>query len=469
MTRNKIKAKKQTKTPPVKMGDIVTGEVIDITFQGLGVVKIDGYPVFVVDTIPGELVEIKVNRVLANYAFGDCLKIIKESPDRVKVSHNQLITSGIAPLVNLKYEAQLKLKQKQVESLFRKNGIEVEVEETIGMEKPYHYRNKTVVPIQKKDGKLITGFYKRGSHNLVPIEDYYLNDPKIDEAIVIVRDILDKYDLSVWDDDTKEGELRYLMVRRGYYSHEMMVGIISATKSLTHEEEIIEDIKQALPELKSLILNYNPRQTNVLLGTENRVLYGRDHIEDTLLGKKYEISLNSFYQVNPQTTEILYELAADKANLSIADIAIDAYSGIGTIGLTISDRVKQVLGVEVVEPAVLDAKNNAEINKITNAEFIVADAPTQMVKWKNEGLTPDVVFVDPPRKGLTKELISAIGIMRPKTFAYISCNPATLARDAVDILNEGYSIFGKVYPVDQFPQTTHVESVVIFKDMKNAK
>jgi 23S rRNA (uracil1939-C5)-methyltransferase len=463
MTRNKIKAPKHAKKAPVVKNQEIIGEVVDITFQGLGVVKVDNYPIFVVDAIPGEQVKVGVTRVLQNYAFGRMIERLVTSPNRVSVEHNQLITSGIAPLVNLKYEAQLELKQQQVKQLFKKVGLDVEVDPTIGMEKPYHYRNKTVVPVKYQDGKLVTGFYRRGSHNLVPIDDYYLNDPKIDQAIGTVRDILNAHGTTVWDDATKQGEIRYIMVRRGYYTHEMMVGLITATRELTNEAAIIEDIVAALPELKSLILNYNPRQTNVLLGTENRVLYGQSTIQDTILDNKFNIGLNSFYQVNPQTTEVLYSLAAQKAGLKPTDTVIDAYSGIGTIGLTVANQVQQVIGVEVVEPAVADAQVNMALNNIDNAVFIANDAPEQMRQWQAEGLQPEVVFVDPPRKGLTPELIEAVAGMAPETFVYISCNPATLARDAVQIIEQGFEIDGPVTPLDQFPQTTHVESIVVFK------
>lgn len=463
MTRNKIKAPRHAKKAPVVKNQEIIGEVVDITFQGLGVVKVDNYPIFVVDAIPGEQIKVGVTRVLQNYAFGRTIERLVASPNRVAVEHNQLITSGIAPLVNLKYEAQLELKRNQVQQLFKKVGLAVEVDPTIGMEKPYHYRNKTVVPVKYQDGKLVTGFYRRGSHNLVPIDDYYLNDPKIDQAIGVVRDILNAHGTTVWDDATKQGEIRYIMVRRGYYTHEMMVGLITATRELTNEAAIVADIVESLPELKSLILNYNPRQTNVLLGTENRVLHGQSTIQDTILSNKFNIGLNSFYQVNPQTTEVLYSLAAQKAGLKPTDTVIDAYSGIGTIGLTVANQVKKVIGVEVVEPAVEDAKVNMALNNVQNAAFIANDAPEQMRQWQAEGLKPEVVFVDPPRKGLTPELIEAVAGMAPETFVYISCNPATLARDAVQIIEQGFEIDGPVTPLDQFPQTTHVESIVVFK------
>ena len=256
------------------------------------------------------------------------------------------------------------------------------------------------------------------------------------------------------------------MARRGYYSHELMVVIVTNTKRLPQADEIATRLQAKLPELKSFIHNINHDDTNVIMGQWNETIWGADDIHDQLMGKDFVIGPNSFYQVNPQTTATLYTLAAEKAGLKPTDIAVDAYSGIGTITLSIADKVKHVYGVEVVENAVADAEQNARNNQIDNVTFVTADAPEQMVAWAAEGLKPNVVFVDPPRKGLTAELISAVAAMAPETFVYISCNPATLARDAVQILAEGFEIDGPVQPLDQFPQTTHVETITVFKRVK---
>ena len=453
--------------PPVQKNDQLIGDVIDFTFLGMGVIKVDNYPIFIANTIVGEKIEFIVTKVAASYAFGKVQTIIKESENRVKNLHPQLINSGIAPLIHIEYSEQLKLKQNQIEQLFKKQGVEVEVEPTIGMDEPTHYRNKTVVPIKNQDGKLVTGFYRRGSHRLVAIEDYYLNDPVIDQTVGLVRDILQKYFVQAYDDETKTGSVRYIMVRRGYYSHQLMVVLVSAKKKIPNQDEITKDIQETIPELKSLILNYNPRQTNVQLGEDNKILAGNGYITDTLLGKEFIIGPNSFYQVNPQTTEVLYSLAAEKANLTKEQLVIDAYSGIGTIGITVADKVKKVIGVEIVEPAVVDAKVNAEKNHIKNIAFINKDAPEQFIEWEREGIKPDVIFVDPPRKGLTEELIEAVANIKPETFVYISCNPATLARDAKQLIGSGFKIEGSITPLDQFPQTTHVESITVFKYNRN--
>lgn len=448
---------------PVTKNQQVEAEVVDITYQGMGVIKIDNFPIFVIDAIPGEVVQVGITKVLKSYAFGRVIKRVKASPNRAENVDKVAITTGIAPLANLKYEAQLIFKQRQVEQLFKKVNVSVEVNPTIGMTDPTKYRNKAQVPVQMVNGQLETGFYRRGSHKLMPVEDFYIQDPKVDEAVSVTRDVLRDLGISAYDEETHKGVVRHIMARRGFYSHELMVVIITNTKKLPEADNIAAALRAKLPELKSFIHNINNHDTNVIMGQWNETVWGADEIHDQLMGKDFIIGPNSFYQINPQTTAVLYTLAAEKAGLKPTDVVVDAYSGIGTITLSIADQVAKVYGVEVIEDAVLDAEKNAQNNHIDNVEFVTADAPEQMTQWAADGLKPDVVFVDPPRKGLTNELISAVSAMQPKTFVYISCNPATLARDTVEILAEGFHIDGPIQPIDQFPQTTHVESVLVFK------
>ena len=407
-------------------------------------------------------VRVGITKVAGTYAFGRVVKTLKESEDRNKDVDVATLTTGIAPLAHLKYDAQLRFMQNQIQELFKKQHVDVEVSETLGMENPTGYRNKAQIPTRELRGELTTGFFRRGSHNLMPIEDFYIQDPEIDKAIVVIRDILRKYHIPAYNEFEHTGVIRNIMVRRGYYSHEMMVVLVTRSKKLPGAEMIVEEIREALPEVKSIIQNVNQEKTNVILGEKNNTLWGKNVITDTLFGKKFAIGPNSFYQVNPQTTETLYQLAADKAGLNGDEEVIDAYSGIGTISLTIADRVKSVLGVEIVPGAVDDAKRNADINGVTNAKFELGKAEEKMVEWHDAGMRPDVIFVDPPRKGLTPELIDAATGMEPEKFVYISCNPATLARDTVQILENGYHIEGPVQPIDQFPQTTHIESITVF-------
>lgn len=450
------------KKAPVVKNQEFDATVIDLTYEGNGVVKVDDFPIFVANAVPGEEIRVGITKVAGTYAFGRVIKTLKESADRNKEVDVATLTTGIAPLAHLNYDAQLRFKQNQIQELFKKQHVDVEVSETLGMENPTGYRNKAQIPTRELRGELTTGFFRRGSHNLMPIEDFYIQDPEIDKAIVVIRDILRKYHIPAYNEFEHTGVIRNIMVRRGYYSHEMMVVLVTRSKKVPGAEMIVADIREALPEVKSIIQNVNQEKTNVILGEKNNTLWGKDVITDTLFGKKFVIGPNSFYQVNPQTTETLYQLAADKAGLTGDEEVIDAYSGIGTISLTIADRVKSVLGVEVVPGAVDDAKRNADINGVNNAKFELGKAEEKMVEWHEAGMRPDVIFVDPPRKGLTPELIDAATGMEPEKFVYISCNPATLARDTVQILENGYHIQGPVQPIDQFPQTTHIESVIVF-------
>lgn len=449
------------KNVPVAKNQQFDVEIFDLTYLGMGVAKVEDFPIFVANAVPGETVKIGITKVASSYAFGRVIKVLVASEQRNNDVDANLVTTGIAPLANLKYPAQLKFKQQQVESLLVKQHLDIPVAETIGMENPWGYRNKAQVPVREIKGQLETGFYRRNSHNLVPIEDYFIQDPEIDKAIVIVRDLLRKYHIAAYDEVNHRGVIRTVMVRRGYYSHEMMVVLVTKSRKLPMQEVLVDEIRAALPEVTSIVQNVNPDKTNVIMGEKNNILWGNKVIFDTLLGLKFAIGPNSFYQVNPQTTETLYTLAAEKAELKGDEVVIDAYSGIGTISLTVAPKVKQVYGVEIVPGAIDDAKRNADMNGIKNVKFTLGKAEEQMVKWAEEDLKPDVIFVDPPRKGLTSELISAAVEMTPEKIVYISCNPATLTRDLEEFSQLGYVVKGSIQPVDQFPQTTHVESIAV--------
>ncbi|MDF8375323.1 23S rRNA (uracil(1939)-C(5))-methyltransferase RlmD [Weissella paramesenteroides] len=449
---------------PVRLGQKLTGQVIDVLYNGFGVVMLDDYPIHMANAFPDETVTFEITQVNRKFARAEVIDVVDPSPDRLEAGKDYLLDVGIAPYINLRYEAQLKLKQFQVEKFYAAAGIDANIAPTIGMENPTHYRNKTVVPIKRDGDKLVTGFIKRRTPGeILPLSDYYVNDPVIDQTIGTVRDILNAHHISVFSDETQQGEMRYIMVRRGYYSHELMVVLVAQTATIKDEMTIANEIAAVVPGIRSVVLNHNPRALHLLMSGDNRTLWGADAIHDTLLGIEFEIGPNSFYQVNPQTTEVLYALAARKAELKPTDTVIDAYSGIGTIGLTVASQVKQVLGVEVIERAVIDAQKNVMNNQVKNATFITADAPAQMHRWQQEGLHANVIFVDPPRRGLTNELLDAVTEMRPDRFVYVSCNPATMAGDAKYLIEQGFHIKGDVQPLDQFPQTAHVEVVTVFE------
>ncbi|MGO3468847.1 MAG: 23S rRNA (uracil(1939)-C(5))-methyltransferase RlmD [Weissella hellenica] len=449
---------------PVRLGQILTGKVVAVRYNGFGVVMLNDYPIHMANAFTDETVKFEITQVNRKFARAEVVGIVDPSSDRVEMGKDYLLDVGIAPYVNLRYEAQLKLKQAQVKKIYTAAGIAANIAPTIGMKNPIQYRNKTVVPIKNDGEKLVTGFIKRRTPGeIFPLTDYYVNDPVIDQTIATVRDILNQHHVTVFNDETQQGELRYIMVRRGYYSHELMVVLVSQTANIKDETDIAQEIVDVVPGIHSVVLNHNPRSLHLLMSGNNRTLWGEDVIHDTLLGIEFEIGPNSFYQVNPQTTEVLYALAAKKAELKLTDTIIDAYSGIGTIGLTVANQVKQVLGVEVIARAVIDAQKNVANNNVKNASFVTADAPEQMRKWQQAGIKADVIFVDPPRRGLTNELLDAVAEIRPKRFVYVSCNPETMARDAKYLIEKDFHIKGDVQPLDQFPQTAHVEVVTVFE------
>ena len=428
----------------------------------MGVAKIDGYPLFIENALPGERVEVLVVKAGNKFGYGKVEKWLTESPDRQPLKDNRLLRTGIAPLAHLNYEQQLLFKQKQVENVMSKIAKmpEVNILPTIPMENPIGYRNKAQIPVRRIDGRLATGFYKKNSHELVEIEDYYIQDPAIDEAIKRVRDILQRFQVRGYNEAKNEGQIRHIIIRRGHYSHEMMVVLVTRKEKFFKGKEIASIIHEELPEVVSVVQNINEEKTNVILGDKEKVLYGRSYIEDQLLGKTYRISSKSFYQVNTEQTEKLYQTAIEFAALQKEDTVIDAYSGLGTIGLSLADKVKEVYGMELVPEAIEDAQFNALTNKIENAHYEVGKAETVMKKWQDKGIKPSVIVVDPPRKGLDARFIASAIDMAPAKLVYISCNPATFARDAKLFAESGYEV-KKVQPVDLFPQTHHVELVAL--------
>ncbi|EMF0142549.1 23S rRNA (uracil(1939)-C(5))-methyltransferase RlmD [Enterococcus hirae] len=446
----------------VKKNERYTLDIIDLSYEGMGVAKIDGYPLFIENALPGERVEVLVVKAGNKFGYGKVEKWLTESPDRQPLKDNRLLRTGIAPLAHLNYEQQLLFKQKQVENVMSKIAKmpEVDILPTIPMENPVGYRNKAQIPVRRIDGRLATGFYKKNSHELVEIEDYYIQDPAIDEAIKRVRDILQRFQVRGYNEAKNEGQIRHIIIRRGHYSHEMMVVLVTRKEKFFKGKEIASIIHEELPEVVSVVQNINEEKTNVILGDKEKVLYGRSYIEDQLLGKTYRISSKSFYQVNTEQTEKLYQTAIEFAALQKEDTVIDAYSGIGTIGLSLADKVKEVYGMELVPEAIEDAQFNALTNKIENAHYEVGKAETVMKKWQDKGIKPSVIVVDPTRKGLDARFIASAIDMAPAKLVYISCNPATFARDAKLFAESGYEV-KKVQPVDLFPQTHHVELVAL--------
>jgi len=447
---------------PVRKNETLEAEIIDLTHEGMGVAKIEYYPIFIEGALVGETVEFKVIKTKKTFGFGKLLKVIEKSPDRVEIEDKVYAQTGTMPLQHLSYPAQLNFKKEQVEKVLSKIGnlSDIAVEEVIGMDDPFGYRNKAQVPVRKIDGRLTTGFFRKNSHDVIPIEDFKIQDPKIDQAILTVRDIMRKFHVKPYNEKAHTGWLRHIIVRRGYFSGELMVVLVTNTHDFHREEEIVSALTRALPEMVSLIQNINTEKTNVILGSESRVLFGQDSYKDNLLGFTFTISHQSFYQVNPVQTEKLYQTAVDFAGLSGNETVIDAYCGIGTLTLALSRQAKHVYGMEIVEPAIENAKLNAETNGVANVSFEVGPAENIITEWAKADKRADVIVVDPPRKGLAPEFIDAVLTMKPEKMVYVSCNPGTLARDLKILSESGYTV-EKVQPVDMFPQTYHVETVVL--------
>lgn len=449
---------------PVKKNQELEVTVVDLSYLGMGVAKVDGYPIFVENALPQEKILVRIVKVGKKFGFGKMLSIIQKSPHRQEVENEDLLRTGIAPLSHLKYEQQLIFKQEQVRNVLKKTAKmpEIQVEKTIGMQQPFGYRNKAQIPIRKIDGILQTGFYRKNSHELVPIDHFFIQDPAIDAAIIVIREILQQFEVKAYNEKNNSGFLRHIVIRRGYHTHEMMVVLVTRKEHFFQGEKIAQAIQEKLPEVVSIMQNVNPKQTNVIMGTQEKVLLGRNDIYDRLLGKTFRISAKSFYQVNTPQAEVLYQKAFDLADLEKDDIIIDAYSGIGTIGLSLANQVKHVYGMETITQAVIDAQENAKLNNIDNADYVTGKAEDVMPKWQKEGIQPDVIFVDPPRKGLDQSFIETACQMRPEKFIYISCNPATMARDLKVFAEQEY-FTDSIQPVDLFPQTHHVETVMMLK------
>ncbi|MGY3730570.1 23S rRNA (uracil(1939)-C(5))-methyltransferase RlmD [Lactococcus termiticola] len=446
----------------LKKNMAIEGEVTGLTHEGQGVVKVDGYPLFVDNALPGERVEVRITKLGKHFGFGRNLRIIESSDDRETGLNIDYLRTGIADLGHLKYPAQLTFKRLQVSENLRKvaGKANFPVMKTLGADEPLHYRNKASVPVRRVGGLLETGFFRKHSHQLVPIEDFYIQEPRIDELIAYVRDAMRDFGLSAFDEESRRGLVRNLVVRRGHYSGELMLIIVDMNDKLP--EAMIEQIKTAFPDLESIYLNINKSTGNAILSQDFKLLAGKKTITDSMLDKSFEIGPASFYQVNTAQAEKLYQTAYDFAELKESDTIIDAYSGIGTVGLAIADRVKAVYGMEVVEDAVFNAKNNAKLNNIENAHYELGKAEEVMPKWLEAGIKPDVIFVDPPRKGLDESFIEASSQTQARNIVYISCNPSTFARDVKRFEERGYEL-EKLRPVDLFPQTHHVECVGLLR------
>lgn len=464
MKNRGVKVDKMSQTIPVKKNDYIDVEFVDLTHEGQGVAKIDGFPVFVPGGLPGESAQIKILNVKKNYGYGKLIEIREKSPYRVEIPKEDMHKYGGCQLHHMSYEGQLQFKQNLVEQTLTRIGKlqDVNIHPIIGMEQPFHYRNKAQVPVGERNGRLITGFYKPRTHEIIDTDESVIHMEAINDAIKIVKEICSELGVTAYNEEAHTGVLRHIMARFGRKTDELMIVLITRTEKLPHRKEIVEKIVAALPNVKSVVHNVNPKRTNVILGERTQVLWGQNVIYDYIGNVKFAISPRSFYQVNPVQTQVLYDKALAYTGLTGEEIVIDAYCGIGTISLFLAQQAKKVYGVEVVSDAINDAKKNADLNGITNVEFTVGEAETVIPIWAKEGIHADVIVVDPPRKGCDAALLKTIIEMKPKRVVYVSCNPATLARDLGILEADDYQTV-EVQPVDMFPMTMHVECCALLK------
>ena len=362
---------------------------------------------------------------------------------------------GGCQLQGISYEEQLEQKQKKTEELI---GPYCRVFPICGMEDPYHYRNKVHAVLDHKKGKVISGIYAEGSHRVVPVDACLIEDEKADEIIVTIGELLQSFKLPVYDEDTGRGLFRHILIRVGKTSGQIMVVLVMASPIFPSKNNFIRVLRQKHPEITTIVQNINDQDTSMVLGEREKVLYGKGYITDTLCGKVFRISSRSFYQINPVQTEKLYQKAIHLASLTGKERIVDAYCGIGTIGLIASDRVKQVIGIELNEDAVRDAMKNARANNVSNVEFYCDDAGDFMREMAANGEKVDVVFMDPPRSGSDEIFLSSVVQLAPKRVVYISCNPETMARDLEYLTDHGYRAI-TAWPFDMFPSTAHIEVV----------
>ena len=450
----------------LKKNDVIEVEIVDLSHDGAGVAKAEGLVFFVENALPTERIRMRILKVNKKIGFGKVEAYLTKSPYRNEDVDVAYLRTGIADLVHLKYSEQLKFKTKKVrDSLYKIAGIsDIEVAPTLGMEYPLHYRNKAQVPVRRVNGQLETGFFRKNSHDLMPIEDFYIQDPVIDQVVLAVRDLLRRFDLKPYDEKEQSGLIRNIVVRRGHYSGEIMVILVTTRPKIFRVNQLIEQLVVRFPNIKSIMQNINDQPGNAIFGKEFHVLYGQDYITDRMLDNDFQIAAPAFYQVNTEMAEKLYQTAINFAELNTEDIVVDAYSGIGTIGLSVAKHIKEVYGVEVIPQAVENSKKNAELNGISNAHYVCDSAENAIKKWLNQGIKPSVIMVDPPRKGLTESFIKSSVSMNPKKIIYISCNAATMARDIKLYQELGYKLT-KVQPVDLFPVTHHVETVALLSKL----
>ena len=442
--------------------DEVIIDITDLGQDGEGIGKYEGYTLFVKNALVGDKIRAKVMKAKKNYGYARLMEVITPSSYRVIPRCEIADKCGGCSIQHLDYKKQLEFKQDKVKNCLERIGgfKDITLEPIIGMEEPFHYRNKAQFPVgRNKEGEVQIGFYAGGTHSIIDTKKCHIQAKENDLIVSIVREFIEEYKISTYDEEKHEGLVRHILTRVGFVTGEIMVCLIINGKSLPYSEVLVERLK-GIQGMTSISLNVNKNKTNVILGDKIIALYGNPYITDYIGDVKYQISPLSFYQVNPIQTKVLYELALEYCELKGEETVFDLYCGIGTISLFLAQKAKQVIGVEIVKEAIEDAKQNAKINGISNAEFYVGAAEEVIpTMYKEKGIKADVIVVDPPRKGCDETLLETIVAMAPKRLVYVSCDPATLARDLKYLVANGFQI-EKVQAVDQFSHSVHVECVV---------
>ena len=464
----------------MQKNDLVTVAIEDIGVGGEGIGKVDGYTLFIKDAIIGDVVEAKIVKAKKNYGYARLMNIVMPSENRVeKPACPMARRCGGCQIQEMKYGAQLAFKEGKVRGNLERIGevptelLDNVMQPIVGMEEPFHYRNKAQFPIgTDKEGHIITGFYAGRTHSIIPNTDCALGVAVNQKILEIILHFMENNHISAYDEEKHKGLVRHVLIRYGFKTDEIMVCLVMNGEKLPHAEKLVDKLCE-ISGMTSITISVNKAKTNVIMGNEIKLLWGQTYITDYIGNVKYQISPLSFYQVNPVQTEKLYGLALDYADLNGNETVWDLYCGIGTISLFLAQKAKQVYGVEIVPQAIDDARNNAKINDITNAEFYVGKAEEVLPEYYREyqeshgGETAhaDVIVVDPPRKGCEESLLQTIVDMQPEKVVYVSCDSATLARDVKFLRESGYEL-KKITPVDQFPNTVHIETVVLLSHKK---
>lgn len=447
----------------VKKNDQVEVTIVDIGSEGEGIGRYEGYTLFIKDTVMGDRALVQVMKTGKTYGYARLVKLLEPSEFRVEPRCPIASKCGGCQLQHVDYQKQLEYKENKVRNcLTRIGGFQDFVMEPInGMEEPYYYRNKSQFPVGKnKDGSIAIGFYAGRTHSIIDTEHCYIGSKVNVDILSYLRSFLEQYKIEPYEEETNKGLLRHILTRVGYSTGEIMVCLVINGKDFPHKEELIQGLLK-FQGMKSICLNINKENTNVILGEKVIPLWGDPYITDYIGSVRYQISPLSFYQVNPVQTKKLYDIALDYADLHGDEVVWDLYCGIGTISLFLAQKAKQVYGVEIIPQAIEDAKTNAKINNIINAEFFVGAAEEVLPKkYKEEKIYADVIVVDPPSKGCEQSLLDTILLMAPKRVVYVSCDPATLARDLKYLCEKDYELV-KVRAVDQFGHSVHVETCVL--------